>query len=136
MVSRIQEMELSKEEMELFLPFPVIRSKNFLYKSFPIWSTASKLVIRNRKLNYLNRKWNYFSPFWSSDQKTCVTKVSTFGLMIPKWFPENRKWNYLKRKRNYFSPFRLSDQKTFFTKVSLFGLLLTNRFSETGNGIM
>ena len=129
MVSRKQDMELSKEEKELFLPFPVIRSKNFFYKSYPIWFTDPKMVCRNRK-------WNYFSPFWSSDQKTYVTKVSTFGSMIPKWFPENRKWNYLKRKKNYFSPFWLSDQKTFFTKISLFGLPLPNWFSETGNGIM
>ena len=83
-----QEMDLSKEEMELFLPFPVIRSKNFLYKSFPIWSTASKLVIRNRKLNYLSRKWNYFPIFGLSDQKTSFTKVTPFGSLIPKWFAE------------------------------------------------
>ena len=106
------------------------------YKSFHIWSTASKLVFRNRDWNYLNRKWNYFSPFHLSDQKSYFTKVTPFGSLIRKWFPENRKWNYLKRKWNYFSPFGLSDQKTFFTKVSLFGLLLPNWFSETGNWII
>jgi hypothetical protein len=46
------------------------------------------MVFRNRKWNYLNRKWNYFSPFQSSDQKTSLTKVSTFGPTIPKWFSE------------------------------------------------
>ena len=55
------------------------------------------MVIRNRKWSFINRKWNYFSPFRSSDQKTCFTKVSPFGLMIPRWFPENRKWKYLNR---------------------------------------
>jgi hypothetical protein len=81
-------MELSKQEMELFLHFPVIRSKNFFEKSIPIWSNDSKMVFRNRKWNYLNRKWNYFSTFQSSDQKTSLTKVSTFGPTIPKWFSE------------------------------------------------
>jgi hypothetical protein len=81
-------MELSKQEMELFLPFPVIGSKNFFNKSIPIWSNDSQMVFRNRKWNYLNRKWNYFSPFQSSDQKTSLTKVSSFGPMFPKWFSE------------------------------------------------
>jgi hypothetical protein len=81
-------MELSKQEMELFLPFPVIGSKNFLNKSIPIWSNDSNMVFRNRKWNYLNRKWNYFSPFQSSDQKTSLTKVFSFGPTIPKWFSE------------------------------------------------
>jgi hypothetical protein len=83
-----QEMELSKQEMELFLPFPVIGSKNFLNKSIPIWYNDSNMVFRNRKRNYLNRKWNYFSPFRSSDQKTSLTKVFSFGPTIPKWFSE------------------------------------------------
>jgi hypothetical protein len=81
-------MELSKQEMELFLHFPVIRSKIFFDKSISIWSKDSKLVFRKRKWNYLNRKWNYFSHFQSSDQKTSLTKVSPFGLRIPKWFSE------------------------------------------------
>ena len=103
-----QEIELSKQEIELFLHFWAIGSKNFFYKSYPIWFTDPRKVCRNGK-------WNYFSLFWSSDKKTCFTKVSTFGSMIPKRFPENRKCNHRKRKWNYFSPFQLSDQKTFFT---------------------
>ena len=74
--------------MELFLPFPVIGSKNFFNKSILIWSNDSKMVFRNRKWNYLNRKWNYFSPFQSLDQKTSFTKVSPFDPTIPKWFSE------------------------------------------------
>ena len=81
-------MELSKEEKELFLPFLVIRSKNFLYKNLPIWSIASKLVFRNRKWNYVNRKWNYFSPFRLSDQNTSFTNVIPFGSLILKWLLE------------------------------------------------
>jgi hypothetical protein len=81
-------MEFSKQEMELFLPFSVIRSKNFFDKSDPIWSHDSKIVFRNGKWNYLNRKWNYFSPFQSSDQKTSLAKVFSFGQTIPKWFSD------------------------------------------------
>ena len=62
--------------------------KNFLYETFPIWSTASKLFFRNRKWIYLKRKWNYFSPFQLSDQKTFFTKVSLFGLLLPNWLSE------------------------------------------------
>jgi hypothetical protein len=81
-------MELSKQEMELFSPFPVIDSTNFFNKSITILSNDSNLVFRNRKWKYLNRKWNYFSPFQSSDQKTFLTKVSPFGQTIPKRFSE------------------------------------------------
>jgi hypothetical protein len=81
-------MELSKQEMELFLPFPVITSKNFFDKSIPVWPNDSKLVFRNRKWKYLNRKWNYFFPFQLSDQKTSLTKVSPFGPTLSKWFSE------------------------------------------------
>jgi hypothetical protein len=81
-------MELSKQEMELVLPFPVIGSKSFFNKCIPIWSNDSNMVSRNRKWNYLNRKWNYFSPFQSWDQKTSLTKVSPFGPMIQIWFSE------------------------------------------------
>jgi hypothetical protein len=81
-------MELSKQEMELFLPFSVVRSKNFFNKSSPIWSNDFKMVFRNRKWKYLYRKWNYFSPFQSSDQKTSLTKVFPFGPTISKRFSE------------------------------------------------
>ena len=81
-------MELSKQEMELFLPLPVIGLKNFFNKRFLIRPNNCKMVFRNRKWNYLNRKWNYFSPFQSLDQKTSFTKVSPFDPTNPKWFSE------------------------------------------------
>jgi hypothetical protein len=37
-------MVLSKQEIELFLPVPVIRSKNFFNKSIPICFNDSKMV--------------------------------------------------------------------------------------------
>ena len=83
-----QEMELSKQEMEIFLPLPDFWLKNFFYKMFFIQSEEFKTGFRNRKWNYLNRKWNYFSHFQSSDQKTSFTKVSPIGPTIPKWFSE------------------------------------------------
>ena len=58
-------MELSRQEMELILPLPVIRKQNFV-----------------------NRKWRYFSYLWSSDQKTSLIKVSSFCLTILKCFLE------------------------------------------------
>jgi hypothetical protein len=35
-------MELSKQEMEIFLPFLDIGSKNFFKKSIPIWARIPK----------------------------------------------------------------------------------------------
>ena len=54
-------MELSKQEMELFLPLPGIWSKNFFYKMFLICSEGFKINSQNRKWNHPNRKRNYFS---------------------------------------------------------------------------
>ena len=66
-------MELSKEEMELFLLFPDIQSENLFYKRFVITSKDSKNGLKNRKCNYPNRKWNYFSYSLTSNQKTYFT---------------------------------------------------------------
>jgi hypothetical protein len=41
-----QDMELSKQEIELFLPFPIIGSKNFFNKNIPICFNDSKMVFR------------------------------------------------------------------------------------------
>ena len=73
-----QEMELSKQEMEIFLPLPGLWSKNFFYKIFLIWSKGFKMDFPNRKWNYPNRKWNYFSHFHASDQKTSFAKYFSF----------------------------------------------------------
>ena len=56
-----QEMESSKQEMELFLPLPGFWWKNFFYNIFFICSKVFKIDFQNRKRNYPNRKWNYFS---------------------------------------------------------------------------
>ena len=69
-----QEMELSKQEMELFLLFPDLLSKNFFNKMFLAFTNEFKTGFGNRKWNYPNRKWNYFSYFLTSDQKTSLTK--------------------------------------------------------------
>ena len=129
-----QKIELSQQEMELFLPFWAIVSKNLFNNRFLIWSNYSKIVFRNRKLNYLKRKWNHFSFLQSLDQKTSLTKDSSFSPTIPKLI--NRKWNCLNRKWNYFSPFKLWYQKTSLTKDSSFGQIIPKWFSETGNGII
>jgi hypothetical protein len=79
-----QEIELSKQEMELFFPLPDFCSKNFFYKMFFIQSEEFKTGFGNRKWNYLNRKWNYFSHFLNSDQKTSFTKCFSFSLRSSK----------------------------------------------------
>jgi hypothetical protein len=82
-------MELSKQKMELVLPFPVIASKNMFNKSIPFWFNDSKMVVRNRKWNYLNRKWNHFSPFQSSNQNISLTKVSPFDPTVSERIPSS-----------------------------------------------
>ena len=67
-------MELSKQEMELFLLFPDLQLKNFFYKKFITFQNESKTGFENRKWNHSNRKWNYFSYFLISDPKTSFTK--------------------------------------------------------------
>ena len=71
-------MELSQQEMELFLQLLGHQSKNFIYKMFLISSKGSKIDFQNRKWNYPNRKWIYFSHFQAFDQKTSFTKCSSF----------------------------------------------------------
>ena len=62
-----QEIELSKQEMELFLLLPGLWSKNFSYNNFSISTKEFKICFQNRKSNYPNRKWNHFSHFQASD---------------------------------------------------------------------
>ena len=77
-------MELSKQEMDLFLPLPGLGSKNIFYKMFLNCSKGFKINFQNRKWNYPNRKWNYFTHFQASDQKTSFTKDFSFDLRSSK----------------------------------------------------
>ena len=63
-----------KQEMELFLLFPDLQSKNFFYKKFVTFQNESKNGFDNRKWNYPNRKWDYFSYLLTTDQTTSFTK--------------------------------------------------------------
>ena len=56
-------MELSKQEMESFLPFPVIRSKNFFNKSIANWSKDFKIDFRNREMELSKQEMELFIPF-------------------------------------------------------------------------
>ena len=91
-----QEMESFKQEMALFLPLPVLSSKNFFNKNFLISTQEFKIDFQNRNRNHLNRKRSFIIIF------------------------KNKKWNYLNRKWNYFSYFQSSDRKTYFTKCLSF----------------
>ena len=68
------EMDLSKQEMELFLLFHDLWSKNFFHKMFLNFINKFKAAFKNRNRNYPNKKWNYFSYFLTTDQTTYFTK--------------------------------------------------------------
>ena len=100
------EIEFSKQEMELFHPFLLSGSKNFFWNMIFIWSKDSKTSFEkrkwnflNRKWNFLNRKWNNFTHFHSSDQNIYFGRWYLFDPMILKyvlrmeWNFHDRKWN-------------------------------------------
>ena len=60
------EMELFKQEMELFPPLPGLWSNNSFYN---IISISTKEF----QIDFQNRKWNHFSSFQASVQKTSFT---------------------------------------------------------------
>ena len=133
-------MELSKQDMKLFLPLPGLQSKNFYYNMIVICSRGFKIYFKNRKQNHPNRKWNYFSHFktfsWylqTSDEKTYFTKCFSYGLRGSKLIFKtgNRiiQWNY-------FSHFQASGQKTSFTKCISFVPSGSKLIFRTGNGII
>ena len=62
-----------KQEMELFLLFPDLWSKNLFYKKLLTFTMESKTGVEKRKRNYPNRKWNYFSYFLTTDLTTSFT---------------------------------------------------------------
>ena len=70
-------MELSKQEMELFLILPDLQSKNFFYKKFLTFTMESKTGDEKRKWNYPNSKWNYFFYFLTSNKKLHCLKDIT-----------------------------------------------------------
>ena len=88
MVSRKQEMELSKEEMELFLNSPVIRSKKLSLRNFPYLVYCFQTVFQKQEMDLSKEEMELFLPFPVIGSKTSVTKVSPFGTTILKWFTE------------------------------------------------
>ena len=68
-----QEMELSKQEVELFL----LIKKLILQNVFHLFQGFQNKFL-NRKWNYPNRKGNYFSYFQVFDQKTSFAKCLSF----------------------------------------------------------
>ena len=116
-------MELSKQEMELFLLLRDLKSKNFFYKKFLNF-------IIEYKAGFSNRKWNYFSYFLTSDQNT-----SNFLQQLQK-LVQKTGWNYLNRKWKYFSYFLTSDQKTSFNKMFFTFNNDTKTCFENRNGII
>jgi hypothetical protein len=128
-------MELSKKDMELILPFLVIRSKNFFKKSIPIWSNDSKMAGGNRKWNDLNRKWNYFSPFQSSDQKLLLRNYPHLLQRFQNGF-QNQEMELSKQEMELFLSFLVIGSKNSLKKVSPFGPTIPKWFEEAGNRII
>ena len=71
-----QELELFKQEMELFLPLPVLWSKNSSNKNFLISTQELKIDFENWNRN--QQEEESLSHFWASDQKTSFTKRFSF----------------------------------------------------------
>ena len=72
-----QEMELLKQEIELFLLLRGLQSKNFFDK---VWSIQFKdSETRNRKWNYFSRKFNYFTYL---DKSYVISNLCSYALFV------------------------------------------------------
>ena len=85
-------MELSKQEMELFLLFPDLESKNFFYKNFLDFTIGFKAVFLNSKWNYQNRKPYFFLLFPALRLKNFFYKMF-LTLVLKKGNGIFRNWN-------------------------------------------
>ena len=77
-------MELSKQEIELFLLLSELQSKNVFYEMFITFTNKFTTGFEKRKWNYLNRKWNYISYFQNLNKKTSFRKCFKLLLMSLK----------------------------------------------------
>ena len=123
-------MDLSKQEMELFILLSGLLSKNFYYNIFFIITNEIKIDFQNRKGNYTNRKWNYLSYFQASYQKKFFYNIFFIFTRELKIDFQNRKWNYPNRKWNFLSYFQASDQKILLQNVSHQSQGVQNWFSK------
>ena len=67
-----------KRKWNYFSYFLNFESKNFFYKMFLNFANEFKT-------GFENRIWNYFPYFLTSNQKTSLTKISTFQKRIENW---------------------------------------------------
>ena len=84
-----QKKELSKQEMELFLPFPCLWSKNFLYKMLYIFPKEFKIDFQNRRKESFKQEMELFL-LWSK-------KSVPFFIKEFKIYFQSRIWNYPNR---------------------------------------
>ena len=131
---------VSKQEIDLFIPLPVLWPKNFLYNMLHIFTKEFEIVFQNRKWNYLNRKWNYFPRIQAFDQKTTFTKISHFHQRVPNWFSK-QETELSKQEIELSIPFPALWSKTSFTRCSTFfqrsfKLIFKDGIIKTGNGII
>ena len=111
-------MELSKQEIELFLLLPDLWWKNLFYKMFLIFTNEFKINFLNRKWNYPNRKLNYFSYFQTSNQKLLFPNVSHLIKRVQNQFSK-QEMDLFKQEMGLFLPLAGLWSKTFFQKKIL-----------------
>ena len=121
--------------MELFLPLPGLRSKNFFYNIFSILTKEFKIVFQNRKWNFPNRIWYYFSHLKASDQITSLQHLLHIYQGIQNGFSK-QKMELSTQEMELFSHFQASDEKTFFITFSPYLPRNSKWIFKTGNGII
>ena len=81
-----QEIELSKQEMDLFLLLPDLQSKNFFYKKFLTFKNESKtgfwkqeIELSKQEMELTKQKMELFLPFPELGSKNFFNKISTIS---------------------------------------------------------
>ena len=124
-------MELSKQEMELFLLFPDLRLKNFFYRMFPTFNNEFKNFFWSK----IFQPPKFFNPnfFWSKffltpnifrpKKKILHPKIfSTQKNFPPRFFdPKIFRANFfldkkIFRQKKIFGPRKIFNKKIFNTK--------------------
>ena len=127
-------MELSEQEMELFLPLPGLWSKTSFTKCLSFVPSGSKLIFKTG-----NRIIQTGNGIISPTSRPLIKKLllqKVFHSLECKIDFRNRKWNYPNRKWRYLSHFKASIQKAPFTKCISFDPRGSKLIFETGNGII
>ena len=115
-----QEMELSKQQMKLFIPFPTLWPKKLLlqhllhiYQRVQNWFSKQEMGLSKKEMELFLLLPGLWSKTSFTTSSSYYPRSSNLGLKIGNGNYPNRIWNY-------FSQFWASDQKTTFTTFSLY----------------